>query len=63
MGLERHDFSAEAIQHLHKAFRLLGSKELNTSQAVARIREDIPPTPEVDELLAFIGQSERGVIK
>lgn len=63
VGLERHDFSPESIQHLHKAFRLLGSKELNTSQAVRRIREDIPQTAEVDELLAFIEQSQRGVIK
>jgi UDP-N-acetylglucosamine acyltransferase len=62
-GLERRGFSAETIDALHKAFRLLTRAGLNTSQAVARIREEIPGTGEVEELLAFIEASERGVIK
>jgi len=63
IGLERHDFPAETIQGLHKAFRLLGSKDLNTTQALERIRTDVAETPEVAELVEFIVQSERGVIK
>jgi len=62
-GLERRGFSAESIDALHKAFRLLTRSGLNTSQAVARIREEIPPSAEIDELLAFIETSQRGVIK
>jgi UDP-N-acetylglucosamine acyltransferase len=62
-GLERRGFPAETIDRLHKAFRLLTHSKLNTSQAIARIREEIPPTPEVDELIEFIVGSERGVIK
>ncbi len=62
-GLERRGFSADAIDALHKAFRLLTRAGLNTSQAVARIREEIPGSSEVEELLAFIEASERGVIK
>ncbi len=62
-GLERRGFSAEAIDALHKAFRLLTRAGLNTSQAVARIREEIPGSSEIEELLAFIEASERGVIK
>jgi UDP-N-acetylglucosamine acyltransferase len=63
VGLERHDFPPETIHRLHKAFRLLGSKELNTTQALERIRKEIPETPEVAELVDFIVNSERGVIK
>lgn len=63
VGLERHEFPAETIQRLHKAFRFLGSKELNTTQALDRIRAEVPDTPEVAELVEFIVQSERGVIK
>lgn len=63
VGLERHAFPAETIHRLHKAFRLLGSKELNTTQALDRIRSEISETPEVTELIEFIDQSERGVIK
>jgi len=62
-GLERRGFPSETIDRLHKAFRLLAHSKLNTSQAIARIREELPPTPEIDELIEFIVASERGVIK
>jgi UDP-N-acetylglucosamine acyltransferase len=62
-GLERRGFSPESIDSLHRAFRLLTRSGLNTSQAVARIREELPASAEIDELLAFIDASQRGVIK
>src|ERR1700724_3684478 len=46
-GLERRGFSAETIDALHKAFRLLTRAGLNTSQAVARIKEEIPSSDAV----------------
>jgi UDP-N-acetylglucosamine acyltransferase len=36
---------------------------LNTSQALDRIRAEVPLLPEVEELLAFIASSERGIVK
>jgi UDP-N-acetylglucosamine acyltransferase len=62
-GLERRGFRPEAIQGLHKAFRLLTKSELNTTQALERIASDVEPSPEVDELLEFIRTSQRGFIK
>jgi UDP-N-acetylglucosamine acyltransferase len=62
-GLERRGYSAETVDALHKAFRLLTRSNLNTSQAVARIREEIALSPEIEELLNFIATSERGFIK
>ena len=62
-GLERRGFPSAAIDHLQKAFRLLASSKLNTTQAIERIRDEIPSGPEVDELVEFIQASERGVIK
>ncbi len=62
-GLERRDFSAAVIDSLQKAFRLLTRSGLNTTQAIERIRSEIPASPEIDELMAFIQASERGVIK
>jgi UDP-N-acetylglucosamine acyltransferase len=62
-GLERRGFSESTIDSLHKAFRLLTRAQLNTSQAIERIRAEVPPCPEVDELLHFIQSSERGVVK
>ncbi|HLZ97276.1 MAG TPA: acyl-ACP--UDP-N-acetylglucosamine O-acyltransferase [Steroidobacteraceae bacterium] len=62
-GLERRGFSGDQIEPLQKAFRLLSRAGLNTSQAVERIRAEIETTPELDELLAFIADSERGFVK
>ncbi|MEQ1886307.1 MAG: acyl-ACP--UDP-N-acetylglucosamine O-acyltransferase [Bryobacteraceae bacterium] len=62
-GLERRGFSATTIDSLHKSFRLLTRAGLNTSQAIERIREEVGPVPEVEELLQFIADSKRGVIK
>jgi UDP-N-acetylglucosamine acyltransferase len=63
VGLERRGFSSELIETLQTAFRLLTRSGLNTSQAIARIREEVAPSAELDELIEFIQSSTRGVIK
>jgi UDP-N-acetylglucosamine acyltransferase len=62
-GLKRRGFTPEAIEALHKAFRLLTRGGLNTSQALERIAAEVGSTPEVDALLYFIRTSTRGFIK
>jgi UDP-N-acetylglucosamine acyltransferase len=62
-GLERRGFSPQAIDALHKAFRLLTKASLNTTQAIDKIGTEVEHTPEVDDLLAFIARSERGFVK
>ena len=61
IGLERRGFDKAAIEALQTAFRLLTRAQLNTSQAIERIRAEVPPCAEVEELIAFIRASERGV--
>lgn len=63
VGLERRGFSSGVLDALHKSLRLLTRGGLNTSQAIERIRAEVPPCAEVDELIEFILKSERGVIK
>jgi len=63
VGLERRAFTPDQIQAIHKALRILTRAKLNTSQAVERIRAEVPATPEVEEMLAFIAASERGFVK
>lgn len=63
IGLARRGFEKSSIEALQTAFRLLTRAGLNTSQAVERIREEVPAAPEIEELLAFIAKSERGVVK
>lgn len=63
VGLERRGFPTATIESLQNAFRLLTRSGLNTSQAIERIRADVQPCPEIEELLGFIQSSERGVVK
>jgi UDP-N-acetylglucosamine acyltransferase len=63
IGLERRGFETPVIESLQTSFRLLTRSKLNTSQAIGRIRAEVPPCAEVDELLEFIRTSERGVVK
>ncbi len=63
IGLERRGFEAPVIEALQTSFRLLTRAKLNTSQAIERIRAEVPPCAEVEELLEFIRTSQRGVVK
>jgi UDP-N-acetylglucosamine acyltransferase len=63
VGLGRRGFDKAAIESLQTAFRLLTRAGLNTSQAVERIRAEVPENAAVEELLAFIASSQRGVVK
>jgi UDP-N-acetylglucosamine acyltransferase len=63
IGLERRGFESPVIEALQTSLRLLTRAKLNTSQAIERIRAEVPPCAEVDELLEFIRTSERGVVK
>jgi UDP-N-acetylglucosamine acyltransferase len=63
IGLERKGFSEERRKTLQKAFRLLLRSKLNTSQAVAKIREQLADSPDVIELVQFIETAERGIVK
>ncbi len=62
LGLERKGFSAERRAALKKAWRYLHSPTLTTSEALARIEEELGEQEDVRYLLEFIRSSERGVI-
>ena len=63
IGLERRGFSQERIRKIHPAYRLLLASKLNTSQALEKLKEEPDRGADVDLLIRFIEQSERGVIK
>ena len=63
VGLERKGYGPEAIEPLQNAFRMMTRSGLNTTQAITRIEEEIQPTPEIQELLGFIRNSQRGFVK
>ena len=63
IGLARRGFDKSIVESLQTAFRLLTRSQLNTTQAIERIRAEVEPCPEIDELIEFIRSSERGVHK
>jgi UDP-N-acetylglucosamine acyltransferase len=63
IGLERKGYKADAIEPLQNAFRILTRSGLNTTQALSRIEEEVPQTPEINELLTFIRNSQGGFTK
>jgi UDP-N-acetylglucosamine acyltransferase len=63
IGLERRGFATELIEQLQTTFRLLTRAGLNTSQAIDRIRAEVPSSPELEELIEFIRSGKRGFVK
>ncbi|GAC1665701.1 MAG: acyl-ACP--UDP-N-acetylglucosamine O-acyltransferase [Candidatus Acidiferrum sp.] len=63
IGLERQGFDAERLKALQQAFRLLGRSKLNTAQALESMREGLGDSPDVQELIQFIEQAQRGIVK
>jgi UDP-N-acetylglucosamine acyltransferase len=63
IGLRRRGFSTECINQLQNIYRIIYLKGYNVSQAVEYIEADIPATAERDEILSFISNSSRGIMK
>ncbi len=66
VGLERRGFTPDEIKQLRVAYKLLQASRLNTTDALAAIREKIASGEfgeKVAYLADFIAKSERGVIK
>jgi UDP-N-acetylglucosamine acyltransferase len=63
IGLERRGFPTTLIEELQTTFRLLTRAGLNTSQAIERIRAEVPSSPELEELMEFIHSGKRGFVK
>lgn len=63
VGLQRRGFSDERIKALQHAFRVLLRSKLNTTQAIEKLRSEGALSEDVEMLVRFIEQSERGVIK
>jgi UDP-N-acetylglucosamine acyltransferase len=61
VGLQRAGFSEDTLRELKRAYRLFFRSELNVSQAIDRVHEEVEQLPEVQQLVAFLEQSQRGV--
>lgn len=62
VGLKRRNFSQGALDSLQKVYQLLYGSQLNVSQAIEKIRKEVPENDEVRAVLDFIQRSKRGII-
>ncbi len=62
VGLRRRGFSGKTIELLEQVYRILYRSNLNVSQALERITREVEQTPEVLNVVDFIGKSKRGII-
>jgi UDP-N-acetylglucosamine acyltransferase len=63
VGMKRRGYSRDTIEKLHRAYHLLLSSKLNTTQALEKVKEEIVDCAEVDLLVEFYETSKRGVVK
>jgi UDP-N-acetylglucosamine acyltransferase len=63
VGLKRRGFSIDRINQILDIYRIIYNKGLNTSQALSYIEEEFAATDERDEIVTFIRESGRGIIK
>jgi len=63
VGLKRRGFSLDRINQILDIYRIIFNKGMNTSQSLNFIEEEITATDERDEIVTFIRESGRGIIK
>ena len=63
IGLRRRGYSSKKIREIQEIYRILYQKNYNNTQAVEKIEAEMEATPERDEILLFIRNSQRGIMK
>ncbi|HIG31987.1 MAG TPA: acyl-ACP--UDP-N-acetylglucosamine O-acyltransferase [Flavobacteriales bacterium] len=63
IGLRRRGFKEEKIQEIQNIYRILFQSNKNTTQALLKIETEINASPERDEIISFIQNSGRGIMK
>ena len=63
IGLSRRGFTPERIGEIHDACRILFQSGLNYMSGCEEVEKQVPQSKERDELVRFIRESKRGIIK
>ncbi|RZP03253.1 MAG: acyl-ACP--UDP-N-acetylglucosamine O-acyltransferase [Flavobacteriales bacterium] len=63
IGLRRRGFKSEKIREIQNIYRILYQKSYNNTQASRLIEAEMEATNERDEILQFIKNSKRGIMK
>ena len=63
IGLRRRNFSNDTIREIQDIYRYLYLSSMNVSDAIERIEAELPATKQRDEIILFIKNSKRGIIR
>ncbi|CAM1341143.1 acyl-ACP--UDP-N-acetylglucosamine O-acyltransferase [Tenacibaculum amylolyticum] len=63
IGLRRRGYTTEKIREIQDIYRILFQKNYNNSQAIEIIEAEMQATRERDEIIQFIKDSHRGIMK
>lgn len=63
IGLRRRGFTNERINAIQDIYRIIFLRGKNITQSINYIEANIPSTPDRDEILSFIANSQRGIMK
>lgn len=63
VGLRRRGYESDKIREIQNIYRILYQKSYNNTQAVQILEAEMEATPERDEILQFIRDSQRGIMK
>jgi len=63
IGMKRNGFTDEEVLNLKRAYRVLYRSGLNVTQALERIAAECNLDAHLEELMAFIRRSDRGIVR
>ena len=63
VGLKRRGLTREQIESIKRAYRIIFRSGLNTREALARVKRDLPGSGEAATMVAFIETSQRGICR
>ena len=63
VGLRRRGIDSEKIKEIQNIYRVLYQKNYNNSQAIEILETEMEATPERDEIIQFVRNSTRGIMK
>lgn len=63
VGLRRRNFSNELIKSIHNAYRIIYNSGKIVSEALEQVRREVPMCNEIEYIISFVENSQRGIIR
>ena len=63
VGLRRRGFSNELIENIHNAYRIIYNSGKMVTDAIEEIKREVPMSKEIEYIISFVENSQRGIIR